>query len=181
MVDLQAKVLVAFGYAPGNYSCKCVMCSTEFVGDKRACRCETCAKRLQASQHVEAPSSNQETGPLWTPTLEVERMMREVKETKTITTQISTKVLEGLLHDSLLWRQDRLKQNSAVETSNDPAPSAMRALTAAPIPPCVFRTGCQSPEVCKQAGQCESDFAKNLRKAASENGSALINTTGEEL
>lgn len=38
-------------------------------------------------------------------------------------------------------------------------------------PPCVFRTGCQHPDACIQAAQCESDFAKNLRKAASESAS----------
>lgn len=32
-----------FGYAPGNYTFKCLDCGQESVGDKRAGRCETCA------------------------------------------------------------------------------------------------------------------------------------------
>ena len=31
------------GYAPGYYSCTCVTCKTEFMGHKRAVRCEPCA------------------------------------------------------------------------------------------------------------------------------------------
>jgi hypothetical protein len=31
------------GYAPGYYSCTCVTCKTEFMGDKRAVQCEPCA------------------------------------------------------------------------------------------------------------------------------------------
>ena len=32
------------GYAPGNYTCKCLFCGKEFVGDKRALSCFDCAK-----------------------------------------------------------------------------------------------------------------------------------------
>jgi len=35
--------LLDFGYAPGNYTFKCLDCGQEGVGDKRASRCETCA------------------------------------------------------------------------------------------------------------------------------------------
>lgn len=31
------------GYAPGNYSCTCVTCKINFIGDKRAVQCEPCA------------------------------------------------------------------------------------------------------------------------------------------
>jgi hypothetical protein len=31
------------GYAPGLYSCVCVSCEKEFMGDKRAVQCEPCA------------------------------------------------------------------------------------------------------------------------------------------
>jgi hypothetical protein len=31
------------GYAPGFYSCECITCKTEFMGDKRAVQCEPCA------------------------------------------------------------------------------------------------------------------------------------------
>lgn len=33
------------GYAPGNYLCKCCICSCEFQGDKRAVQCEPCAEK----------------------------------------------------------------------------------------------------------------------------------------
>lgn len=49
-------------------------------------------------------------GPWWTPTAEVERMMRECQSSLSDTWTLDIKVLEGLLHDSLLWRQDRLRQ-----------------------------------------------------------------------
>jgi hypothetical protein len=42
---------------------------------------------------------------------------------------------------------------------------------ASATPPCVFRTGCQHKDVCIRAEQCESDYAKNLRKTASETAS----------
>lgn len=32
-----------FGYAPGNYHCKCFTCEKVFEGDKRASRCLECA------------------------------------------------------------------------------------------------------------------------------------------
>jgi hypothetical protein len=31
------------GYAPGFYSCECITCKTEFMGDKLAIQCEPCA------------------------------------------------------------------------------------------------------------------------------------------
>ena len=33
------------GFAPGNYTCKCVSCKENFMGDKRAVQCEDCAKK----------------------------------------------------------------------------------------------------------------------------------------
>lgn len=33
------------GFAPGNYTCKCVRCEAAFVGDKRASNCLECAVR----------------------------------------------------------------------------------------------------------------------------------------
>jgi hypothetical protein len=33
------------GYAPGNYTCKCCICSCNFQGDKRAVQCEPCAEK----------------------------------------------------------------------------------------------------------------------------------------
>ena len=32
-----------FGWAPGNYTCKCCECKCDFVGDKRAVMCADCA------------------------------------------------------------------------------------------------------------------------------------------
>ena len=34
------------GYAKGNYICKCNNCKTEFMCDKRATECESCAINL---------------------------------------------------------------------------------------------------------------------------------------
>jgi hypothetical protein len=31
------------GWAPGKYFCLCVHCKQEFIGDKRALSCATCA------------------------------------------------------------------------------------------------------------------------------------------
>jgi hypothetical protein len=31
------------GFAPGFYSCRCLSCNSDFIGDKRAVQCEICA------------------------------------------------------------------------------------------------------------------------------------------
>lgn len=41
-----------YGYAPGDYSCKCTMCEQEFTGDKRAGCCEPCARNMIASYAI---------------------------------------------------------------------------------------------------------------------------------
>lgn len=33
----------SFGYAPGDYTCRCHVCGNEFAGDKRAVMCIACA------------------------------------------------------------------------------------------------------------------------------------------
>lgn len=38
--------LRAYGFAPGNYLCRCGDCRERFSGDKRALRCEPCAQKL---------------------------------------------------------------------------------------------------------------------------------------
>jgi hypothetical protein len=43
MADLKLKPWPLYGYAPGNYQCKCVTCEKIFEGDKRASRCLECA------------------------------------------------------------------------------------------------------------------------------------------
>lgn len=64
------------------------------------------------------PASNGEVKPLWIPTVAVERMMRECKESKFDTVGVDRKTLEGLLYDSLLWRQERAaRQIEPVETT----------------------------------------------------------------
>jgi hypothetical protein len=42
------------GYAPGQYTCKCVGCGIEFMGDKRAVQCEPCAINglVQTNYHL---------------------------------------------------------------------------------------------------------------------------------
>jgi len=32
-----------FNFATGSYTCKCVYCGCDFIGDKRACQCLECA------------------------------------------------------------------------------------------------------------------------------------------
>lgn len=50
------------GYAPGNYSCICANCKSEFTGDKRAVQCEPCAVRLVKAEAIEPISPNGEKG-----------------------------------------------------------------------------------------------------------------------
>ena len=38
------------GFAPGNYTCKCVSCKENFMGDKRAVQCENCAEKEKNKQ-----------------------------------------------------------------------------------------------------------------------------------
>ena len=35
------------GWAPGNYTCKCCVCSCDFMGDKRASSCADCAYTME--------------------------------------------------------------------------------------------------------------------------------------
>jgi len=39
-----------FGFAHGNYSCKCTQCDKDFIGDKRAFVCADCASEAQLNQ-----------------------------------------------------------------------------------------------------------------------------------
>jgi len=41
------------GYAPGNYTCNCVTCKKQFIGDKRAVQCEPCATEMVNTKIVE--------------------------------------------------------------------------------------------------------------------------------
>lgn len=43
------------GFAPGFYSCKCVDCKKQFMGDKRAVQCEPCATKAKQEQLTEIP------------------------------------------------------------------------------------------------------------------------------
>jgi hypothetical protein len=43
-----------FGFAPGNYSCRCFSCEREFIGDKRAIQCERCATEKLARSQVKS-------------------------------------------------------------------------------------------------------------------------------
>lgn len=50
--------LTRFGYAPGNYSCRCQRCKSDFIGDKRASTCEPCARSAidsAAPAHAQEP------------------------------------------------------------------------------------------------------------------------------
>ncbi len=39
--------LVIYGYAPGNYFNRCVVCDEKFHGDKRAVTCIECAREYE--------------------------------------------------------------------------------------------------------------------------------------
>lgn len=41
--------LKRFGWAPGNYYCHCIDCEKIHTADKRARRCEPCARRARAA------------------------------------------------------------------------------------------------------------------------------------
>ena len=47
--------LVPFGYAPGNYWCRCKGCDNTFSGDKRARRCEACARKAKVEHEAKPP------------------------------------------------------------------------------------------------------------------------------
>ena len=55
MIDVQdTENLRAGGFAPGDYFCRCTDCDTTFEGDKRALRCQGCAKRrISDAQHLD--------------------------------------------------------------------------------------------------------------------------------
>jgi len=55
----EAKQYPIGGYAPGYYSCTCVTCKTEFMGDKRAVQCEPCAIEMVSIKIVENNGSYQ--------------------------------------------------------------------------------------------------------------------------
>lgn len=91
---------------------------TNFAGDCIPA-CPACIKENQPKQaNAGRPSKDVVQGPLWIPTPQVERMMRECRESKFDTIGVDRKSLEGLLHDSLLWRQERAaRQIKPVETT----------------------------------------------------------------
>ena len=71
-----------------------------------------------AIQNDPLTSNERPQGPLWIPTAQVERMMRECRASEFDTVGVDRKTLEGLLHDSLLWRQKRAaQQRGSHETS----------------------------------------------------------------
>ena len=41
------------GFAPGFYHCNCVTCKHNFIGDKRATQCETCAMEMVTTKITE--------------------------------------------------------------------------------------------------------------------------------
>lgn len=52
MIDVQdTENLRSGGFAPGDYFCRCTDCDTTFEGDKRALRCQDCAKRRISEAH----------------------------------------------------------------------------------------------------------------------------------
>lgn len=54
------KIYPIGGYAPGNYTCICSTCGSQFIGDKRAVQCEPCAVEV-----VRQVRSTLTGGPVW--------------------------------------------------------------------------------------------------------------------
>lgn len=52
-------------------------------------------------------SKDKVQGPLWTPTLVLERMMRACESSAADTLPIEREILKGLIFDSLQWRGER--------------------------------------------------------------------------
>jgi hypothetical protein len=55
------------GYAPGFYSCKCVTCKKEFIGDKRAVQCEPCAIKTINAQEEPKQETLEEAAEIFYP------------------------------------------------------------------------------------------------------------------
>lgn len=97
--------------------------------------CPVCNPDNTVPELNEAFRASNEQGPLWIPTLQVERMMRECKESKFDTVGVDRKTLEGLLHDSLLWRAERAAlsqvtppsahETSTVQVAGDSLPTTL--------------------------------------------------------
>lgn len=47
-LDADPRALTGYGFARGDYYCLCCYCSEQFVGDKRAVACESCARERWA-------------------------------------------------------------------------------------------------------------------------------------
>lgn len=93
----------------------------------RWCPAETLI-RPENDVSAEKIVTSKQQGPLWNTTFEVERLFHDVQASSADTFEINRKVLEGLIYDSLLWREDRAKeQRSDHETT---APHPMAKLTA---------------------------------------------------
>ena len=58
---MESKKYPIGGYAPGNYSCTCCKCETEFSGDKRAVECEQCAVSAKEKFDALSPEQQQAT------------------------------------------------------------------------------------------------------------------------
>lgn len=74
-------------------------------------------------------SKERPQGPVWTPTLEVERMMRNVQANEDETMVVNRKVFEGLLYDSLVWRQERAAQKPPAHETPQTASNGSNAAT----------------------------------------------------
>jgi hypothetical protein len=99
------------------------------------------------------PTSNKRPqGPLWTPTREVERMMRNVQANEDETMVVNRKVLEGLLYDSLLWRQERAAQKPRIPSRDEDKP-----------------VGRFDPKVMSICTAYESGFGHGVQKRATAN------------
>ena len=51
-MEFKEVTLSGFGYAPGGYTCKCHTCEKQFIGDKLARTCKSCAIEMMANSRM---------------------------------------------------------------------------------------------------------------------------------
>jgi predicted nucleic acid-binding Zn-ribbon protein len=87
------------GYAPGSYMCLCATCGEQFMGDKRAVQCLTCAAR-SVNTHIKNLQA------------EVERLQDRIAEIER--TNDAEEIDAGLTDNGNLWRFWSRKANDVV-------------------------------------------------------------------
>ncbi len=96
------------GFAPGNYTCKCVSCGISFHGDKRAVQCELCALEAEAKNLAPVEDESPKKSEFFT--------RDEIIMAMGFATALGAKLKENILSFTEVKQQcidyvDKLKQN----------------------------------------------------------------------